>query len=128
MRHHDSAKTWFQLQSEIIELKIDMSVNKSITRVVEHIMSLKHEMPKEIGALRSEMHQEISGLKDGMNSRFSSLEKDLSGVKERLGMLQIRSELRTRFFDDGFRAGWLMLAALPGVVATLILIVQTLKL
>ncbi len=133
----DSASL-FQLQTEMMEAKIDMSVNQSITRVVEQIMSLKQEMHKElhglrhevhleIGGLRSEMHKEISELKVDMNSRFSTLEKDMSAVKERLGMReQIRSELRTRVFDYGFRAGWLLLASLPGVVATAILIIQSL--
>ncbi len=124
----DSAKSFFQLQTEMIEVKIDMSVNKSITRVVEQIMSLKQEMHREITGLRSEMHREISELKAGMNSRFSSLEKDMSAVKERLGMReQVRSELRSRFLDYGFKAGWLLLASLPGVMATAILIVQTLQ-
>ncbi|MGB6976365.1 MAG: hypothetical protein WBE18_02775 [Gammaproteobacteria bacterium] len=99
------AKTLFQLQAELLDSKVDKAVNQAISQVVEQIESLKQEMQHEIGGLKNEMH----GLRHEMNSRFSSLENRMVAVETRLGMdNELRREFRTRFFDYGFKAAWLL--------------------
>ncbi len=83
----------FIVQSELIESKVEMAMNKAISQVVEQIM-----------ALRLEMHQEISKV----NERLIALETAL-GKRNK-----VRHEIRTRFVDYAFKAGWLIL----GVVLT----------
>jgi hypothetical protein len=119
----DQAKTLFQLQSELVEVKIDMSVSKSITQVVEQIVNLKHEVHRDFAGLKFEVHREIASLKDEMKRDISGLKEDMSSVKTRLGMRnQVHGEVRTRFFDYSFKAGWLIgLAVLYGIASYVIM-------
>jgi hypothetical protein len=74
----------------------------------QEIGGLRQEMHREIGTLRHEMH----GIKHEMIERFSNVEGRLSAVETALGMRnQLRTEMRTRFFDYAFKAGWLVLGA-----------------
>jgi len=109
----DQAKTLFQLQSELMEAKVDIAVNKSINQVVEQIVSLRHEMHREISGLRHEMHREISGVKD----EIGVLTKDMSAVKERLGMRTgTRNIIWTNLINYGFHGGWLIAVAVVSYV------------
>lgn len=114
------AKDLFQLQTELINMKVDMAVTNTVDRVIEQISNLKHEMHTEIRGLRHEMH----GLKNEMSSRFSSLDNRVIAVETKLGMVnetdkEIRAKfydttkhVRNNFIDYAFRAGWLLLASI----------------
>lgn len=96
------AKDLFNLQTELVEAKVDMAVSHAIDRVVE----------------------QISGLRNEMNMRFSSLDNRMVAVETKLGIVnetqsEIRSQvnqtesvIRTKFIDYAFKAGWLILAAI----------------
>lgn len=110
MQHYDQTRSLFILQTQLVEGKIDMVVNKSIHQVVEQIVELRYEMHHEISGLRSEMH-----------TRFSSLEGRMIAVETALGMRnQKQNEMRSRFLDYSFKAGWLVgLTVLSGVISFL---------
>jgi uncharacterized protein YdaL len=122
LQHNDPTKTLYILQTQLIESKIHMAVSTSINQVVQQIVELRHEMHQELSNLKDRMHREISGVKDSL----TALEKDMSAVKERLGMrTQIRSELRNRFFDYGFKTSWIILAAnVPGIIAFVVMLLH----
>lgn len=127
-------KDLLHLQTDLIDTKVELNVSRTINQVVDQIISLRQEvhqemtglrqeinqkigelqqeMHQEIGGLRQEMHQEIGGLKDEMQQRFSQVEGRLSSVETALGVRnQVRGEVRTRFFDYTFKAGWLVFGA-----------------
>lgn len=95
MPYLDQAKTLFQLQSELLDAKVDIAVNKAINQVVEQMISIR----QEISDLRHEMHREIGGL-----------QKDMAAVKERLGMRSgTRTIIQANFIRHSFQAaGWLI--------------------
>lgn len=104
----DQTKDLFQLQAELVDVKVDMAVNKAIQQVVEQISNLRNEMHVQISGLRNEMHD----LRHEMRDRFSSLEGRVTAVETKLGMVsESRKEIRTRMIDYCFKAGWLLLAA-----------------
>ncbi len=117
MRYEDQARLLFQLQTELVDSKVEISVSRAITQVVDQIVTLRHEM-----------HRDISGLRHDMIERFSKVESRLSSVETALGRRdQVRGEIRTRLFDFTFKAGWMIgLAALSAAVSTLIVLVHTL--
>src|SRR5579871_95358 len=130
----DSAKTLFQLQTELTDTKVEISVSKIINQVVDQIRDLRHEMHqgfnncreemnREISGLRQEMQSEISGLRKEMHSEISGLRHELHDFKQEVGSrlsavetalgfrMQSRVEIRNRFYDYAFKAGWLILGS-----------------
>lgn len=105
---HFQTHDLFRLQTEIIDSKVEVAVNKAINQVVTQIMSF-----------RQEVHQEISGLRLEMTTRFGEVNTGLSLVASRLSSVedtlgkrsQLRAEIRNRFIDYAFKAGWLILGA-----------------
>ena len=105
----NQTKNLFQLQAELVDMKVDMAVTKSIDRVIEQISGLKSEMHKEINALRNDMH----GLRNEMHNGFSSLDKRVVAIETKLGMVnETQKEIRTKFIDYSFKAGWLILGVI----------------
>ncbi len=94
---HQEAKHLFQIQAELVDTKVELAVNKAIQQVVTQIIDLKQEMHQEMGNLRNEVHE--------MGNRLASVETAL-GMRN-----QVRGEVRTRFFDYAFKAGWLILGS-----------------
>ncbi len=95
--NNHQAKDLFQLQTELVDRKVDMAVSNAIDRVLEQIGSLKHE----IHELRHEMHQ-----------GFAALDKRVVAIETRLGMVnETQKEIRNKFIDYSFKAGWLILGA-----------------
>lgn len=78
------ANDLFHLQTDLIDMKVDMASNKAMDRVVEQITDLKQ--------LISEM-----------NHRLVAVETKLGMVNE------IQKEIRIKFIDYAFKAGWLIL-------------------
>src|SRR5580700_8867508 len=82
------AKDLFQTQHELIDAKIEVSVSKSIDRVVDQISALKNEV--------HEMNHDLS--------------VRLAAVEERLSMRnEFQKELRGRTIEFAFKAGWLLM-------------------
>jgi chromosome segregation ATPase len=120
----------FHLQTDLIDMKVGMAVSRTIDRVVEQISalrndmtSLKSDMNTQIHELKGEMNSQIHELKDDMNSQihglrhemrdgFSSLNTRVTAVETKLGIVnESRKEIRGRFIDYCFKAGWLILGA-----------------
>lgn len=94
------ARDLFQLQTELVQVKVDMAVNKAIDRVVEQITSLRYEM-----------HTDFSSLKNEMNNRFSSLDNRVIAIETKLGMVNAkRKGWYDRFMDHLFKTGWAWLS------------------
>ena len=88
----NEAKDLFQLQTELVDMKVDMAVSSAIDRVVAQITGLKNEM---------------HDLRGEMNKRFSSLENRMIAVETKLGMVsETQKEVRNRFIEYSFRALW----------------------
>ena len=108
MPYIDQAKTLFQLTTELTESKMEVAVNKAINQVVDQIVALRHELHREVANLR----QEINDLRHEMIERFSKVESRLSALETALGRRdQVRADIRTRFYDYLFRAGWISLGS-----------------
>lgn len=131
----DHTKILFQLSNELIEMKVDHAVSKSITQVVDQIVNLRQEMQRdfaqvnrdmsdlrqevqrEMSDLRNEIQRVDSNLRQEMQQEIGSLKHDvgqrLSAVETALGMRQQhRKEIRSRFYDYVFQASWLVLGSL----------------
>src|SRR3990167_6246997 len=92
----NEAKDLFQLQTELVDMKVNMAVSSAIDRVVAQITGLKNEM-----------HAEIHGLRAEMNKRFSSLENRMIAVETKLGIVnETQKEVHSRFIEYSFRALW----------------------
>lgn len=101
------AKDLFHLQTELVQMKVDMAVNRTIDRVVDQITSLRHEMHTEIGNLKNEMNNRFSSL----DNRFASLDNRVTAIETKLGMINAkRKEWRDRLLDLFFKAGWALLS------------------
>lgn len=104
MQHQ--AQTLFQLQSELIDAIVEVSMSRAVASVVSQIVNLRMEMHQEMRILRAEMHQ----MRDELGSR-------LSAVEAVLGMrLEKQAQMRTRFIDYSFKASWtIVIAVLSGL-------------
>lgn len=95
---HSQAKNLFQMQTELIEAKVNMAASNAMDRVVNQIIDLRNEMH----ALREEM-----------NTRFSSLDNRMIAVETKLGMVsESQRVVRNKFIDYAFQSGWLLLNGL----------------
>jgi uncharacterized coiled-coil DUF342 family protein len=81
----EQARNIFQLQTELIDTKVDMAVSNGIDRVVS-----------QISDLRSEMH----GFREDVNKRLIAVETKLGMVSEK------RKAWYERFMDILFKTGW----------------------
>ncbi len=101
---NSQAKDLFQLQTELIEMKVDMAVSKTIDRAIT-----------QLGDLITGVRDEVHGLRGEMNARFSSLDTRISSVEHRLIAVETKlgiksffhTEVRSRALDYSFKAGWL---------------------
>ena len=99
-----NAKDMFQLQSELIEVKVDMAVSKAIDRAITQLGDLITGVRDEVHGLRGEMNSRFSSL----DTRISSVEHRLIAVETKLGIKSIfHTEIRSRALDYSFKAGWL---------------------
>ena len=102
-----NAKDMFQLQSELIEVKVDMAVSKAIDRVVDQITELRgdiHHLDKRLAA--TEAH---------MDKRFAATEASLNNLQK------ITAQVGTRLLDYGMKAMWTIVASSCVYAATLII-------
>ncbi|MBS0350806.1 MAG: hypothetical protein JSR33_06430 [Proteobacteria bacterium] len=100
------------LQSELIDKKVEISVNNNLAavnstllRLGEQITDLRYEMLREMGYLWEEIHK---------------IEIRLTVVETHLGIrLQNQADLRHRFLDFSFKLGWVALFAILTTAFTL---------
>jgi hypothetical protein len=105
------AKDLFQLQSELIDMKVDMAAGKAIDRVIEKINDLKYEM-----------HTDMHKLRHDMNHGFSSLDKRVVAIETRLGMNDEKQKgIYNRTMDYLFKAGYGVLTFAIGYVIYVVL-------
>lgn len=94
-----NAKDLFQLQTELVEAKVDMAASKAIERVLDRIDNLQKDM----------------------DTRFTALGQDMVAVKTRLGMTnETQSLVRAKFIDYLFKTGWIFLASITAAVTAFI--------
>ncbi len=99
---HSQVKNLFQMQTELIEAKVNMAASNAMDKVVNQIIEL-----------RKEMHSEIQALREEMNKRFSSLENRMIAVETKLGMVsESQRVVKNKFIDYAFQSGWLLLNGL----------------
>ncbi len=97
-----TAKDFFQLQTDLVDAKVNTVVNDNISLVIAQISALKDE---------------VHDLRHEMNQRFSHVENRLTAVETKLGMrIELQNELRNRAVEYGFKAGWLILATIVSMV------------
>jgi len=86
----NQAKDLFQLQSELIDMKVDMAVNKAIDRVMDGIADLK-----------GDIHQ--------LEKRFITLDHRIKSTKATVSALtSVLRQIRTKSIEYFFRAVWFM--------------------
>ncbi len=104
------AKDLFQLQTELVDMKVDMAVSKSIERVIDQIMDLKTDMNKRFSHLEKHF--------SSVENRVSSIEHRVIAVESTLGKMSMtQNEIRTKFIDYSFRAGWVLLISIASFAA-----------
>jgi hypothetical protein len=81
------AKDLFQLQTELVQMKVDMAVNNAIERVLSGIADLK-----------GDIHH--------LEERFTLVEHQVQSTNS------VFKEIRTKFIEYSFKAGWVALAVI----------------
>ncbi len=93
--NHAQAKELFQLQTELIDMKVEMAVSKTIDHAIEKLSDL-------ITGVRDELRTEIRSV----DKRISSVEHRLVAVETKLGIKHVtHTEIRSRFIDYSFKVG-----------------------
>jgi hypothetical protein len=96
------AKDLFQLQTELIDAKVDMAVSKANDRVVDLIIDLKGQ---------------VVDLKSEMNHQFAHLEGRVKTIeKEQNSTAKLLTEVRSKVIDYSFRGGWVILTGVVVLV------------
>jgi chromosome condensin MukBEF ATPase and DNA-binding subunit MukB len=96
MSNYD-AKDMFQLQSELIEVKVDMAVSKAIDRVIDRIDSVRDELRDSVHKMRSDIHN--------IDKRLAAAETSLNNLQK------ITDQVRTRLMDYGMKAVWVIIGS-----------------
>ncbi len=105
------AKDLFQLQSELVDRKVDTAMTNAIERIMHEINSLRQDMQKEMHAMKHELHTEINALRRDMDQQFASLRERVTAVEATLVYVRnSQTQISTKFIDYTFKAGWLLLA------------------
>jgi len=93
----------FQLQTELIDMKVEMASSKATDRIINIITDLKNQMQNEM----HEMRHDMSELRHEMKGEFFALGNRVVAIETRLGMTE---EKKKRFYDRAvdylFKAGY----------------------
>lgn len=97
------AKDLFQLQSELVDRKVEMVANQAIDRVVDQIISLKLELNSQFNQFKLEMHSQFNEFKQEMHSQFNEFKQEIRSefdqfkqeIRSELG--QFKQEMRSEF-------------------------------
>lgn len=105
---YNQAKDLFQLQTELVEAKVDMAVNLKIDRVVNQITDLKSEMHKDMRDLR---HQ-INGVAINLGNSISALDKRMVAVETKLGIVNDNKSVHRNFIlEYVYKFAWIILSS-----------------
>ena len=100
--NQSQAKDLFQLQTELIDMKVEMAVSKTIDHAIEKLSDL-------ITGVRDELRAEIRVVDNRISSvdkRISSVEHRLVAVETKLGVKHgTRTEIRSQFIAYSFKTG-----------------------
>jgi hypothetical protein len=123
----------FQLQTQLVDAKVDIAVGKAIDRVIDRIDALK----TEVHELKHDMNEKFYDLRQDMNTRFGAVEGRLAVVESKLNTkeetqrtesrlavveskLSIKEEtqrkIQDRLIEYIFKTGWLILAVIVSAV------------
>jgi hypothetical protein len=92
---NSQAKDLFQLQTDLIDMKVEMAVSKTIDHAIEKLSGL-------ITGVRDELRAEIRSV----DKRISSVEHRLVAVETKLGVKHgARTEIRSQFIAYSFKTG-----------------------
>jgi hypothetical protein len=135
------ATTLFTLQNELIDKKVEVAVNNNLVafrqemtdfraEIRNAMQELRHDM-KELrqefrhdlqelrSELRNEIHQECGKLRHELHEMRLEFGTRLTAVETALGMrLEKQAEIRHRFLDYSFKAGWVVIFMLIPAVFT----------
>ncbi len=92
----------FLLQTELVDAKVEVAVSRAIAPVIEQIVNLRQEMNQRMDSLRVEMYE----MRHEFGPRLAAVETALILRKER------QNQIRDRFLDYCFKAGWLAIVCL----------------
>lgn len=108
--NRDQTKDLFQLQSELIDMKVDMAATKAIDRIIEKLDNLENHVDAELHRFRNDMNQGFSLLTKDiaiLNKDINALDKRLVAVETRLRIIDERRKgFNNRFTDYLFKAGY----------------------
>lgn len=94
----NNAKDLFQLQSELIDAKVDMATSKANDRVIDLILELKGQ---------------VIDLKSEMSHQFAHLEARVNMIeKEQNATSKLLAEIRSKVIDYTFRGGWIIMTGI----------------
>lgn len=79
-------KDLFQVQSELVDAKVEIAANRAIDRVID-----------QIAGMRAEIHE--------INNRLTAIETKLSMRNK------TQDEFRNRTIEYAFKTGWLIIAS-----------------
>jgi phosphoglycerate-specific signal transduction histidine kinase len=100
------ARDLFQLQTELVDKKVDMAVSNAIERVMHELSNMR----KDMHSFRHDVHSEIHALRRDMDHQFSSLKERVTAVESTLTYVRnSQNQISTKFIDYTFKAGWIML-------------------
>lgn len=105
-------KDLFQLQAELIDMKIDNAVSQKQDHIITHLSNVLHneiqDVKNEMNAFFSSVNSRFISLDtriESLDTRLSSIEHRLIAVETKLGIKNItHSEIRTRLLDYTFKA------------------------
>jgi|SRR5579863_8009522 hypothetical protein len=105
---HTERNTLFSLQSELLDKKVEVAVNNNIIAFHQELANLRNEMVSFKHEIRHDMHE----LRFELGTR-------LTAVETALGMrLKKQEEVRSRFLDYSFKAGWIVIFAIVSGLAS----------
>lgn len=97
--------TLFVLQSELIDKKVEISVTNHLIEFRKDIANLREDMMN----FRQEMHE----MRFELGTRLTAVETALGmRLEKQAEISRQQTEIRNRFLDYSFKAGWIVIFAL----------------
>lgn len=104
------ATTLFTLQTELIEKKVEVAVNNNIVAFRQELTDFRVEVRHSLQELRHDMRELHNELRNEMHEMRFEFGTRLTAVEIALGMrLEKQAEIRNRFLDYSFKAGWVVI-------------------
>lgn len=102
------ARDLFQLQTELIDAKVDMAVSKAVDRVIDQIVDLKDQMNTRFAEVNKQFY-EVNRHLSHLDTRISKLEHRVDTNEQTLhSVTTLLTELRSKVITYTFRGGWVI--------------------